>query len=119
MIASEKFAILNGGTVANGFGNVTYEIYEFTFSDEQEFKTLLDEYNNNGTITVNNITGNTVFDETKNSITITKLRKNEEVIAEYGADNLKSYDTIKKYFNGDPANNTQGLGYNCKYEKKQ
>ncbi len=119
MIVNEKFAILNGGTIANAYGNLTYEIYTFSFTDEQEFTKLLDEYNNSGTVNINNITGNTEIDESKKTITITNLRKNEEVIAEYGADNLKSYDTIKKYFNGDPANNTQGLGYDCKYEKKQ
>ena len=119
MIVSEKFALLDGSTVANAFGNVTYEIYEFTFSDEQEFNKMLDEYNNNGTVTINNVSGKTEIDETKKTITITNLRKNEEVIAEYGEENLTNYSTIKKYFSGDQATNTQGLGYECKYEKKQ
>lgn len=119
MVVNEKFAILDGSTVANAFGNVTYEIYEFTYTDEQEYSNLLEEYNNNGTITINNITGTTVFDETNKKITITNLRKNEEVVAEYGEDNLQSYSTIKKYFSGDQATQTQGLGYTCKYDKKQ
>ena len=119
MVVSERFAILDGSTVANAFGNVTYEIYNFTYADEQEYNNLLNDYNNNGTITINNVTGKTVFDDETKTITITNLRKNDEVVAEYGEENLQNYTTIKKYFSGDVATNSQGLGYECKYEKAQ
>lgn len=117
MIVNERFAILDGSTVANAYGNVTYEIYQFTYTDDEEFQNLLNAYNTTGTVSINNITGKTVVDETNKTITITNLRKNEDVIAEYGADNLQNYTTIKKYFSGDTATNTQGLGYECNYEK--
>ena len=107
MIVSEKFAISDGG--GNSFGNVAMEEYTFKFSDETEYTNYVAKYKTDGSITLNNITGKTIFDDENLTITITNDLDSENVINEYGKDNMTNYGSIKGYFETT-------LGYSCGYK---
>lgn len=107
MTVSEKFAIVNDGK--NGYGNIAYEIHTFKFSDETEYTTYLASYKNNNEITINNITGDTSFNDEELTITITNEKDNNVVINEYGLSNMEKYSSIKSYF-------STTLGYTCTYK---
>lgn len=108
MVVSEKMAIANDGN--NGYGKKTYEIHKFTFTDETEYTGYLAKYKSENKLTINNITGETKFDDATLTITITNEKNNEAVNSEFGADNMINYQTINKYFR-------ETLGYQCVYEK--
>lgn len=108
MVVSEKIAIADDGN--NGYGKKTYEIHKFTFTDETEYTGYLAQYKSEKKIKINNISGETKFDDATFTITITNEKSNDAVMNEYGADNMINYQTINKYFK-------QTLGYQCVYEK--
>lgn len=106
MTVSEKFALLDDGN--NGFGNIATETYTFKYSDEMKYSDYLAKYNTDGKIVINNITGTATFDDTNMTITITNDRTKEDLISEYGEENIKNYTSIKNYFQTT-------LGYSCEY----
>ena len=110
------FTIINGDTVKNGYGKVAYEVHIFDYQNaSDEFAQLITKYNNEGTLTINNVTGDIVINEANKTITIKNEIKNEDIIQKYGESNVKDYNTIRDYFN---KLNTQNPGsYTCKYEK--
>lgn len=107
MTVSEKFAIVNDNN--NGYGNVAYEIHTFKFSDETEYTNYLATYKTGNSITINNVTGETEFDDEKLTITITNIKPNDKVLSEYGKENIEKYSTIKSYF-------TNTKHYSCSYK---
>ena len=112
----DMFTIINGDTVKNGYGKVAYEVHIFDYQNaSDEFAQLITKYNNEGTLTINNVTGDIVINEANKTITIKNEIKNEDIIQKYGESNVKDYNTIRDYFN---KLNTQNPGsYTCKYEK--
>lgn len=112
-----KFVIVNGGSVVNGYGKVAYEVHTFNFSNAtSEFAELITKYNNEGTLTINNVTGEVNIDEENKNIVITKELKNEDVVKKYGETNVKDYASIRDYYNKLNGSQTNGT-YTCKYEK--
>ncbi|MBE6156794.1 MAG: hypothetical protein E7161_03515 [Firmicutes bacterium] len=110
MTVSEQFAIVNDGN--NGYGKIAYEIYSFKFSDETEYTSYLASYKTDNSITINNITGDTEFNDETLTITITNPKANDLVISEYGETNMEKYQTIREYF-------TNILGYTCVYRVQE
>lgn len=114
MIVNDRFAIADDTTTNtnNIYNNLAFETYTFKFSDETEYKTYVDTYNNEGKIIINDITGDTTFDDANKTIIITKELDNNTIKGEYGEENLKSYGSIKDYFE-------KTKGYTCTYEKNE
>ena len=110
MTVANRFAIVNDGS--NGYGKIASEIHTFKYTDETEYSTLLATYKNDNKVTINNITGKTTFDDASLTITITNDLDNNNLIAQYGEANLKSYGTIMNYFRTT-------LGYKCSYDIKK
>ena len=112
----DMFIIINGGNVVNGYGKVAYEIHTFDFSGAaSDYAEMVTKYNNEGTLTINDVTGDVTIDDNNKTITIKKELKNEDVIKKYGEENIKDYASIRDYYN---KLNTQNPGsYTCKYEK--
>ena len=109
MIVSGSYGIADAD--GNIFGKSAVETYTFTFSDETEYQKYVDEYNNNHTITINNIVGNVnnlTFDDTNHIISITNDLGETDINNKYGANNFATYSSIKNYF--------QGIGYTCSYQ---
>ncbi len=114
MVTSERFAIADlNGENSNDFANIIYEEIAFKFNDRDEYNNLVEEYQANKTITVNNITSDEIkFDdlETNPTITFKAIKNVEDAEKEYGKDNLAKYSTIKSYFETN-------LKYTCSYKK--
>lgn len=110
MTVGERFAIVTDGT-NNIFGNFAQEVHTFDFSegDASQYDELLEKYNNGEDIELNNITGEVSFNDNK-TITITNDKSVDELNTSYGADNLKTYSSIRTYF-------TTNLKYECKFSK--
>lgn len=109
MVLENTFAIANDGN--NGYGGIASEKYVFKFTDETKYADYVAEYNTKGSITINNVTGNTEFDNAKLTITISN-EINESVINNYkGSDGLVTYRSIRQYF-------IDTLGYTCTYNLK-
>ena len=108
---SERFAIVDNN--GNAYGNITYEIITYTFSDETAFNKLLEEYQENKKLKIedNEFEDDIEFIEDEKQIIITSERDNTEVLEEYGAENMATYKTIGEYFK-----NT--LKYTCTYANK-
>jgi len=112
MTVTEKFAIVDDGNNGNLYGNVAEEIHSFKFSDETEYTTYLASYKSENRITINNITGDTSFNDEELLIIISNDRDNELVAQEYGLDVLRNYSTLKNHF-------TNILGYTCTYVNEE
>ena len=110
MTVSNKFAIVNDGN--NGYGNIASEIYTFKYTDETEYTNLLATYKTDNKITINNVTGKTSFDDSTLTITMINDLDNNNLVAQYGEANLKTYGTIMSYFRTT-------LGYKCSYAIKK
>lgn len=93
----------------NSFGNVASVVYTFKFADETEYANYLAKYKTDGVITIDNISGNTKFDDENLTIVINNDRNSEEVINEYGNNNMRNYGTMRAYFE-------KTLGYSCTYK---
>lgn len=90
------------------YSGVTIEEYHFVLSSEESYADLKAEYQTKKTLTINNITSSeVVFDDTNKEITFTEYRDNDEVLNEYGSDNMKNYSSILTYF--------KDSDYTCKY----
>ena len=109
MKESIKLAIADDGG-ENKYGNVAIAIYTFKYSSELEYAKLVSEYQEKGSITINDIKGTTKFDDSSLTITIENELDNSEVFAKYGESNIKDYVTMRAYFKDK-------LGYTCSYEK--
>ena len=106
-VVQEKFAIQDDGN--SGFGTYAEEIYIFKFVDETEYANYLATYNNEGTLKIDNVEGNVVFNDDNLTITISNEKTNTEVISKYGENNMLNYGSIRKYF-------MDTLGYECTYK---
>jgi len=83
----------------------------FRFNDETKYADYVAEYNTKGNITINNVTGDTEFDNAKLIITISN-EISENVVKNYkGDDGLVTYRSIRQYF-------MDTLGYSCSYYLK-
>lgn len=109
VINSLSFAISKDTANQNIYGKVAFETYKFKYSDETEYANLLAEYKSNKKITINNISGQTEFDDTTLTISITNDKDNQSLMNEYGQNVLEKYSTIKTYFEGTK-------GYTCSYK---
>ncbi len=108
MEKTNRFAIIEDGN--NGFGNIGFEIYTFRFENSDDYQKIVSDFNANGKITINNISGVPEFDEENNKVVIINEVESTDLYGTYGTDNLKDYSSIRTYF-------TQNLNYNCSYEK--
>lgn len=106
-IVQQRFAIADDGN--SGFGKVAQEIHVFKFADETEYSNYLATYKNGNAVTIDNITGDTKFDDSNLTITITNEKSDTEVINKYGENTMTNYASIKKYF-------IDTLGYECTYK---
>lgn len=112
MVVSERFGIADiNGANSNDFANIIYEEHIFKFTDTEEYNKLLEEYQTNNTITINNISsGDIKFDDSEHTITFTTTKDNKAAETEYGKENIAKYSTIKSYFE-------TSLNYTCAYKK--
>lgn len=106
--SSYKFAIVDDGN--NGFGNIVHVVNSFKYSNEDEYSQIVSDYNTNGSVTINNITGDTEFDDSNLTVTITTDIDSSTLKERYGANNFSTYSTIRNYY-------ITNLGYECSYEK--
>lgn len=109
MTVENTFAIANDGN--NGYGGIATEKYVFKFTDETKYADYVAEYNTKGNITINNISGDTEFDNAKLTITISNEIQESEMNDYKGDDNLITYRSIRLYF-------IDTLGYTCSYNLK-
>lgn len=108
MTRSTKLAIVEDGN--NSFGNIVLDIYAFKYNDKEEYDKLVNEYLENKTLTINDITGDVDYNDSTQTIIITKELDAVEIKSTYG-DNVPNHGAIRTYF-------TQSLGYQtCTYEK--
>lgn len=111
MTVTERFAIYSNSNF--GFAGLSFEEYNFKFTDETEYANLVAKYNTDKSITINNVTSEKpIFNNDELIITFTKERSKEDVINEFGESNMATYGTIHTYFK-----NT--LGYTCVYDTQQ
>ena len=103
-----RFAIVDDGN--NGFGNIVLENNTFRYSNEDEYSKIVSEYNTNGSVTINNVTGNTEFDDSNLTVIISNESDGNSLKEKYGANNFATYSTIRNYY-------ITNLGYECSYEK--
>lgn len=106
-VVQQRFAIADDGN--SGFGKVAAEIYVFKFADETEYANYLATYKTEGTLTIDNVTGDVKFDDEALTITISNDKSDTDVINKYGANNMENYGSIRKYF-------MDTLGYECTYK---
>lgn len=114
MIVADRFAIVDDTKTNknNIYGNVASEVYTFVFSDEAEYNTYVSTYNNEGTLIINDITGEVTFDNATKTITITRELDNNALKTEYGEATFENYTSIKAYFE-------ETKGYTCGYERSE
>ena len=107
MVASYEFGISMHPENGNVYGGLGFERYSFTFSDETEYNTYYDSYQNGESITINNVTSSDIeFNDTEKMITINKKMDNDSVRSQFGD---SRYSDIKAYY-------MDNLKYTCIYE---
>ncbi len=114
VVVSERFGIADiNGANSNDFANIAYEEHIFTFTDQNEYNKLLEDYQTNNTLTIDNITaGDIKFDDTNMTITFTETKDQKAVETQFGKENIAKYSTIKSHFETT-------LGYICTYKKAE
>lgn len=114
MVVAERFGIADiTGANSNDFANIIYEEHIFKFTDNEEYNKLLEDYQDNNSITINNITSNDIkFDDATHTITFTDAKDNEAAETEFGKENIAKYSTIKSYFE-------TSMNYTCAYRKAE
>jgi len=111
MTISNKFAIAKDINNQNIYGKVAFEVYSFKYTDETEYTNLLATYKTDGKITINNISGETEFNDQELTITISKEKENTELYTEHGETTFEKFSTIKSYFESTK-------GYTCTYKNE-
>lgn len=111
MTLSNKLSIVNNTSLGeNAYGNLGFEVYTFTFTDESEYASYLATYNSEGKISINEINSdNAIFDDNKKTITITIKIDNTKLYNEYGESIFNKYTDMKNHFESD-------LGQTCIYQ---
>jgi len=108
-VNSQKFGIYD--TNENKFAGVASEINTFKFVDETEYVNYVAKYNNEGKITIDNISGTPNFDDANLTITLSNELKREDLISKYGEETINTFISIKTYYE-------KTLGYSCSYQKE-
>lgn len=108
-VVSNKFVLLNDSNFS--FSNIAYETYEFKFFDEMEYTSYLAKYKTDGSIIIDNVTGEVEFNNDSLIISITNELNEDEIKEKFNGNNLPNYSSIKRYF-------INTLGYDCTYKKE-
>ena len=111
MQESDRFGISVNTEKVNVYSGLGFAEYTFTFGDEVEYNTYLDNYKTNGEVTINNITSkNMTYDNATKTITLMNTLNNEELYNSYGEEHFQKYTDILNYY-------TSNLGRTCIYSK--